>query len=152
MKYFLTTLALVLSTCHGALAQTASDSVRSVINRMFDAMRDSDTATLREIMAAGARIETVTVDAAGETVIRGVAAADFIATVGGMPRGAADERIVFETVRTDGPLGIAWTPYRFHFNGKFSHCGVNTFRLARYGDRWKIISVMDTRRKAPCPE
>jgi hypothetical protein len=67
-----------------------------------------------------------------------------------LPKGAADERISFETIRIDGPLAIVWTPYKFYFNGQFSHCGVNSFHLVRLNGSWKIHFLIDTRRKEPC--
>ncbi|HNA01067.1 MAG TPA: hypothetical protein PLN49_09415, partial [Ferruginibacter sp.] len=67
-----------------------------------------------------------------------------------LPKDAADERITFDVVRVDGALAIAWTPYKFYFNGKFSHCGVNSFQLVRFNGEWKIQYLIDTRRKAGC--
>jgi hypothetical protein len=45
---------------------------------------------------------------------------------------------------------MVWTPYRFIFNGKFSHCGVNSFTLVKLNGEWKINYVIDTRRKEKC--
>jgi hypothetical protein len=67
-----------------------------------------------------------------------------------LPKGAADEQIVFETVKVDDDLAMVWTPYRFIFNGKFSHCGVNSFTLVKLNGEWKINYVIDTRRKEKC--
>jgi hypothetical protein len=152
MKHLITAFCCFILIHASAAAQTAEDSVRAVITRMFDAMRNSDSVALREIMWDSARIESVAVNASGETVIRGVSGSEFISRMGKLARGTADERVVFENVRTDGPMGFAWTPYRFYYSGAFSHCGVNSFRLARFSGRWKIVSVLDTRRKSPCPE
>jgi hypothetical protein len=67
-----------------------------------------------------------------------------------MPKGAADERISFETVKIDGPLAIVWAPYNFFFNGQFSHCGMDSFQLVRFGKEWKIQYIIDTRRRTGC--
>ena len=32
-------------------------------------------------------------------------------------------------VRIRGPIPTEWTPYDFHIDGKFSHCGVDAFQL-----------------------
>jgi len=63
---------------------------------------------------------------------------------------AADERISFETIKIDGPLAIAWTPYKFYYEGKFSHCGVNSFQLVRVDNQWRIQYLIDTRRRQGC--
>ena len=54
---------------------------------------------------------------------------EFADFVGKLKKDSADERISFETIKIDGPLAIVWTPYNFYHNGKFSHCGVNSFQL-----------------------
>jgi hypothetical protein len=74
----------------------------------------------------------------------------FAESVAKLPKGAADERIKFETVKVDGAMAIAWTPYQFYYNGNFSHCGVNMFQLIRMDGQWKINFLIDTRRKENC--
>jgi hypothetical protein len=61
-----------------------------------------------------------------------------------------EERILSYNIQVDGSMAHAWTPYEFWFNEKFSHCGVNSFQLFKEGDEWKILSIMDTRRKEGC--
>jgi hypothetical protein len=63
--------------------------------------------------------------------------AEFIDFVSKQSPGAADERISLETIKVDGPLAIAWTPYNFYYNGQLSHCGVNSFQLVRLNGEWK---------------
>ncbi|HUM64696.1 MAG TPA: hypothetical protein PLV32_02570, partial [Chitinophagaceae bacterium] len=77
-------------------------------------------------------------------------AADFVQLVGSLKKDSADERISFETIRVDGPLAIVWTPYHFYYNGRFSHCGVNSFQLVRFEGVWKIQYLIDTRRRQGC--
>jgi hypothetical protein len=47
-------------------------------------------------------------------------------------------------------MATAWTPYKFYLDKTFSHCGVNAFQLFKSENGWKIISILDTRRKEPC--
>jgi hypothetical protein len=61
-----------------------------------------------------------------------------------------DERILDYQIKIDGALASAWTPYNFYVNGNFSHCGVNSFQLVKMDDVWKIVYIIDTRRKEPC--
>jgi hypothetical protein len=148
MKYFLILLTLIIAT--SVSAQTAEDSVKAVINKMFAAMKNADGASLKECFADSAIMQTIGRNKEGKTVIRNDGTAGFIDFVSKEKQGAADERISFETVKIDGPLAIAWTPYSFYYNGKFSHCGVNSFQLVRINGTWKIQYLIDTRRKAGC--
>lgn len=113
---------------------------------MFAAMKNSDAAALQACFADSAILQTIT--ASGR--IRNEAAGAFAKQIASLEKGAADERISFDIVKVDDKLAIAWTPYRFYFNGNFSHCGVNSFQLVRLNGVWKIQYLIDTRRKTPC--
>jgi hypothetical protein len=147
-KFFLFFLALNFILI--ANAQTAEDSVKAAVNKLFDAMKNADAAGVKTAFADSAVLQTITRNKEGNTVVRNEAVAGFADFVGKQAKGAADERIVFDMVKIDGPLAIAWTPYKFYFNGKFSHCGVNSFQLVRFNNEWKIQYLIDTRRKAGC--
>lgn len=56
-----------------------------------------------------------------------------------------DEKIFDVEIRIDGELAIAWMPYNFFRNNKFSHSGTNAFTLMKFDNLWKIVSVADTR-------
>lgn len=44
-------------------------------------------------------------------------------------------------------LAIAWVPYEFYLNGKFSHSGMDLFTLVPYEESWKIIQISYTVKK-----
>ena len=149
MKQFLIVLTLTALT-FSARAQTPEDSVKAVINNMFLGMKNSDAELIRSSFADSIVFQSIARNKEGLTVIRNESATDFIASISKLAPGAADERISFETIRIDGPLAIAWTPYKFYYNGQFSHCGVNSFQLVRFNGVWKIQYLIDTRRKTGC--
>ena len=113
-------------------------------------MKNGDMVLLKNSFADSVILQTITRNKEGNIVIKNENTAEFIDFISKLSPGAADERITFETIKTDGPMAIAWTPYNFYFNGKFSHCGVNSFQLVRFNDGWKIQYIIDTRRKQDC--
>lgn len=131
-------------------AQTATDSVKAAINQLFTAMRNADSATIVNCFAEKHTLQTLVRDKDGNMQAKTDLATDFGKSIGRLPKNAADERIEFTSVQIDGPLASVWTPYKFYFNGNFSHCGVNSFQLLRTKDGWKILYLVDTRRKEPC--
>jgi Domain of unknown function (DUF4440) len=131
-------------------AQATEDSVKAVVNALFDAMKNGNEQGLKDCFSDSAILQTIANSKTGEKIIRTEQVSQFASSVSKLPKGAADERIVFETVRIDGPLAIVWTPYKFYFNGQFSHCGVNSFHLVKLKGNWKIHFLIDTRRKEPC--
>jgi len=149
MRYFLLLLTTVAisQTSH---AQTAEDSVKAVINDMFNGMRNGDAALFKSAFSDSVVMQTIRRDKSRKTIVVNENFSEFAEFVGQLKKDSADERITFETIRIDGPLAIAWTPYKFYYNGKFSHCGVNSFQLVRFDGRWKIQYLIDTRRLAGC--
>jgi hypothetical protein len=131
-------------------AQTAEDSVKNTINTLFTAMRRADASLFKNVFSDSAVLQTISRNKEGKTLIRTESVSEFASFVGQLKKDSADERIDFETIKIDGPLAIAWTPYHFYFNGKFSHCGVNSFQLVRFEGVWRIQYLIDTRRKTGC--
>ena len=133
-----------------ANAQQAEDSIRTIINNLFTAMKNGDANLARSVFSDSALLQTISRDKEGKTIVRNENPADFAQLVGTLKKDSADERISFETIRIDGPLAIVWTPYQFFYNGRFSHCGVNSFQLVRFDGVWKIQYLIDTRRRQGC--
>jgi hypothetical protein len=131
-------------------AQSAEDSVKSTISQMFAAMKSADAAGLRRVFADSALLQSISITKEGKTVVRNEPVLEFIEYVGKQQAGAADERISFDVVKTDGPLAFAWTPYKFYFNGELHHCGINSFQLVRLNGEWKVQYIIDTRRRDGC--
>ena len=149
MKSFALLLTACIVFCH-AQAQTTEDSVKAAVNKLFTGMKSSDAALVRNSFTDSAVLQTISRNKEGAIYVRNESVASFANVVASMPRDAADERIVFETIRIDGPLASVWTPYNFYYEGKFSHCGVNSFQLVKLNGEWKIQYLIDTRRKQGC--
>jgi hypothetical protein len=132
-------------------AQSAEDSVKGAINRLFTAMKIADASMIRSCFSDGGILQSVAIsDSSGITNVRTVSVDSFAIHISSLQKGDADERIKFEVIRIDGPLAIAWTPYSFYYKGKFNHCGVDSYQLVRIGGAWKIQYLIDTRRKDRC--
>ena len=131
-------------------AQSAEDSVKSVVNKLFEGMKNADADLVKSVFADSLVFQTIGQDKEGSMIVRNEDPVDFIAFIQKQQKGASDERITFETIRIDGPLASVWTPYHFYYKGQFSHCGVNSFQLVRFKEGWKIQYIIDTRRKQPC--
>ena len=149
-KYFL--FIVMAAASFDTNAQSAEDSVKATIRKMFFAMIESDGAMLQDCFTDNAIMQTITTNKEGKLIVRTDSVTGFIKQVANMPKGLADERIVFEMVKIDGPLATVWTPYKFYRRADFSHCGVNSFQLVRTTDKWRIQYIIDTRRKTGCVE
>jgi hypothetical protein len=131
-------------------AQTAEDSVKAVVKQLFDGMKNSDAVMIKTAFADSAFLQSVGKNKEGKIAISTDSIDEFAKLISGIKKGAADEQIVFESIKIDGPLAMVWAPYKFYFDGKFSHCGVDSFQLVYVNGQWKIQYLIDTRRKQPC--
>jgi len=60
------------------------------------------------------------------------------------------ERLMNFNIQIDGTMVNARTPYEFWLNDKFHHCCVNSFQLLKETDTWKIMYLINPRRKEDC--
>jgi hypothetical protein len=148
MRYFL----FFLFACFNnfSFAQNTEDSVKKVVENLFSAMRNADTVLFKNVFAGNAVLQTVEHNKEGNLEVHDEKVSDFLDFIGKEEKGNADEQIIFETVKIDGPLAFVWAPYKFYYKGRFSHCGVDSFQLVRLAGGWKIQYIIDTRRKDDC--
>lgn len=149
-KHFLLLFSATVISAGAAHAQTAEDSIKTVINKMFMGMKSSDTVLVKSCFTETAFLQTFGKDKEGKTIITTETPGDFAKIIATIPAGAADEQIVFKDLKIDGPMAAVWTPFKLYFNGKFYSCGVNSFQLVRLNNEWKIQYILDTRRKSNC--
>ena len=128
-------------------AQTSEENlIKTAVNSLFDGMRTSDSVKINQAFSKTAILQTIKKD--GEVKNENVKA--FISSISKVQKGALDERITFSNILIDGSLASVWTPYEFYYQGKFSHCGVNSFQLVKTDNVWKIQYIIDTRRQDNC--
>lgn len=147
MKYLLLILTLITIKTY---AQSEEEKVKLPILAMFDGMRKSDTTLMRSAFGPGIVLQTIAKNKEGKIEVRSENIDKFVEFIGKPHTEIYDERITFDLIKIDADLAMAWTPYQFYVNDKFSHCGVNSFQLVRLNGEWKIQYIIDTRRKEDC--
>ncbi|TAE15546.1 MAG: hypothetical protein EAZ47_02255 [Bacteroidetes bacterium] len=130
----------------GGKAQTASDSIKTVINGMFTAMAANDSLGVLQVFTPTGQLETIVQRPAGAEARKQEITA-FASSVQRAEKGSLREEIEWETVDIRGNLATVTTPYKFYYKGKFLHGGVNHFVLVRTANGWKIQYIIDTRIK-----
>lgn len=150
-------ILLLLFACLGITSfsfaqQTEQDAIKQTINTVFNAMRKGDSTMLRSTFAKGIAFHSVANKKDGSTALEIENPNDFIKLIGTPHKGIYDERVTFADIKIDGPLASVWAPYKFYLDDQYSHCGVDVFQLMKTADGWKIIYIVDTRRKDNCRE
>lgn len=145
-------IAPLLLACTLAItcrAQTEAErEVLSVIDRFFGAMTARDTVAMAETLVREGVLQAFTPN--GQSPVRTVTNADYLVRLAqGKERYV--ERYWYPLVRIDGPLATVTTPYDFHIDGAFSHCGVDIFTLVKGSNGWRVTNCVYTRQTADCP-
>ncbi len=147
------TLVLFVSLfCYSLNAQTSEeDNVKQTIVDFFDAFHKQDTVRLKAMAKGNIKMQSISVNAEGETRLSENDYHGFVKNIAGIPKDRTfKEKILSYDIRIDGNMANAWTPYEFWFDSNFSHCGVNSFQFVKEMDKWKIIYLVDTRRRENC--
>jgi Putative lumazine-binding len=128
--------------------QTPEAEVLAVVNALFDGMRGGDSAKVRPLFHAKARLISVDSRRPGARIEESLEG--FVQSIGGPRAEVWDEQLSNVRTMIDGSLASVWADYKFYRGTTFSHCGVDHFLLVKEGSAWKIIELADTRRRENC--
>jgi hypothetical protein len=140
-------LILPAAAVHAQAAppQESSEAL-AVVDALFAAMAVHDVAAARQALLPGANLVVVLADGR----VRVMDDAGFLEALG-KDKAPWQERIWDARVTVQDGLAQVWAPYDFHHDGKFSHCGVESFALVRdAAGAWRIANVSYTMRHEGC--
>lgn len=150
MKQFVFVLALVFTFSLNA-QKSEFDNVKAVIVDFFDAFHKQDTTALKAMVTDKIILQSISTNKDGKTVLKEDDFGKFMKNIASIPKDRTfEEKLLDFSIQVDGNMANAWTPYEFWYQGKFSHCGVNSFQLIKDDKKWKIIYLVDTRRRENC--
>ena len=125
---------------------TSEKEIVKPIENLFNAMKSADSLGVKNAFSGSAIMQTF----GKNQEIRTDKVEDFAKQVGASQAGDLDERFTISKILVDGNMASVWVPYQFYYKDNFSHCGVNSFQLAKINNDWKIQYIIDTRRKDNC--
>ena len=132
---------------------TEKDAVKATIENFFEAFHKQDTVALKTMAKGNINLQSISVNRKGKTVLQENDYQSFIKSIASIPKdNTFEEKLLDFSIQIDGQMANAWTPYEFWYNGNFSHCGVNSFQLIKEEETWKILYLVDTRRREGCQE
>lgn len=140
-----------LSTLLLSGQQDQEQEVKQTIMRFFEGFHKQDSLIMKSVIGPNPILQTLGRNKEGLTEIRNDSFDRLVEAIVSIPDTVKfEERIHSYQISIDGPMANAWTPYEFWLNDQFSHCGVNSFQLINDGSSWKIIYLIDTRRREDC--
>ncbi|WP_333878140.1 nuclear transport factor 2 family protein [Flavobacterium sp.] len=138
-------LLLALSVPFWGHAQ--KEAVQQTIETFFEGFHAKDTLKIKATCSEALVLQSISESSKG-TRFSTESPKEFYISIATIPENLKfEERILSYTIQIDGTMAHVWTPYEFYINGKLSHKGVNAFTLFLDGTSWKIVHLIDTRRK-----
>lgn len=150
MKKTLATLLVITSFV--TFGQTPEEeAVKNTVDAFFTSFHEQDSVGLASFVTNDIVLQTIGTGKDGKTILREDNYNDFIRSIVSIPDSIKfKEKILDYSIQVDGAMANAWTPYEFWINETFSHCGVNSFQMIKLDGVWKILYLVDTRRREGC--
>ena len=130
----------------GVFAQEEK-AIKQSITVFFEGLQTSDTLKIQSVCHKEMKLQSITEKNAIGTLSFD-SNSEFYKSIAAIPKNLKiEERILSYNIQIDGTMANVWTPYEFYINEKLSHIGVNSFTLLLENNIWKIVHIIDTRRK-----
>lgn len=127
-----------------------SKEIRTVIDQLFLGMKLGDSTMVGAQFSDDTRMYTTFYNSKGEMISMEESLQDFKKAVGTPHDQVWNEVISDVEIEIDDLLAQVWMNYSFYIDETFSHCGVNAAQLIKSQEGWKIVHLIDTRRKDNC--
>ena len=151
MKAVISILLLTITLSVHAQQSFGEKDAAAIIAIFFDGFHEGDTLKMKSVMAKNMRLQRAFMTKEGNNI---VTENDGMMIVNAVAKRPADqkwnEKLLGYRYTRDGNLAHMWVPYEFYLNGQFSHCGANSFTLAKFDNGWKIVHLADSRRRGSC--
>lgn len=130
----------------GVFAQEEK-AIKQSISVFFEGLQTSDTLKIQSICHKEMKLQSI-MEKNTVGALSFQSNSEFYKSVAAIPKNVKiEERILSYNIQIDGAMANVWTPYEFYINEKLSHIGVNSFTLLLENTIWKIVHIIDTRRK-----
>ena len=124
-----------------------NQEVKNVIETFFQGFHAKDSIVMKSVCSDKLILQSIISNVKGTNLIN-ENSKDFYRSIATIPVATLfEEKLLDYTIQVDGAMAHVWTPYEFFINGKFSHRGVNAFTMYKENENWKIVYIIDTRRK-----
>jgi len=124
---------------------------KKVVTDFFDAFHKQDSVALRTLAHPSIKMQSIGANAEGKVQVSTMPYGNFLKSIISIPSTTKfEEKLHSYNIQVNGPLAQVVTEYSFWMNEKLSHCGVNSFTLVKEDQNWKIVYLIDTRKKDGC--
>jgi dipeptidyl aminopeptidase/acylaminoacyl peptidase len=127
-------------------------AVLAAVQKLFDAMKDGDAEKAREVLVVDGQFMSLRPGEGGEgQIVQAQSNETFLEQLAAAQNEWL-ERMWDAEVMIHGDLALVWTPYDFHRDGEFSHCGIDVIDVIRIDGAWKVAGGTYTVEREGCPD
>lgn len=142
------TFIIIFFVLFGLSCNAQKQDVQKCIESFFEGFHQRDSSKIKSVCADKMILQSISESTVKGNKLSNESAKEFYKSIAAIPVNLKfEEKILSYNIQIDGTMAHAWTPYEFYVNDKLSHTGVNAFTLFKEKDLWKIIYIIDTRRK-----
>jgi Domain of unknown function (DUF4440) len=135
----------LLMTASGIACPAGDAGPEGLAQKLFDAMAAHDGAGAKALFTPDANLVAVAPD--GKVRVTPIDKwTDRISS----SKDKWLERMWSPKVQEHEAIATVWGEYDFHLNGKFTHCGIDTFTLVKTNGEWRIAALVFTRETSGC--
>lgn len=132
----------------GLSSNAQKQEIQKCIESFFEGFHQRDSTKIKLVCSDKMILQSISESTMKGNKLSDESAKEFYKSIASIPSNMKfQEKILSYNIQIDGTMAHVWTPYEFYLNDKFSHSGVNAFTLFKEKDSWKIIYLIDTRRK-----
>lgn len=140
-------IVFVLLVVFSSSLYSQNEEVKDVIVTFFKGFHAKDSTIIKSVCAENMILQSIAESSKGSQINNQIPQ-DFYRSIASIPSTMLfEERLLDYSIKVDGAMAHVWTPYEFYVNNKLSHKGVNAFTLFKDNGLWKIVYLIDTRRK-----
>jgi len=150
MKFLILALVLITTAVFAqGQTQPKTDDAKAasqVVQNLFAAMKAKDAAAISALFLKDGQLIAIDRPRTGDgpSTTRIFTGDAFAKLISESKAGEFNEQMKDPEVKLFGDMALVFGRYTFHVGDKFSHCGTNSFHLARTADGWKIANAAST--------
>ncbi|MEI9972161.1 MAG: nuclear transport factor 2 family protein [Ignavibacteriota bacterium] len=141
------TIACLLTLLPLAAQTSDEKDVLAAVQKTFDGMAANDAAKILASMTADARLYGTRPNGASYAM----PAEQWANRIAAVQSKLVERFTKTPTVQIHGAIAHVWGEYEFLRDGKFTHCGVDSFNLLKTADGWRVAAILDTEETTGCP-
>ncbi len=144
MKFYILIFFIFL----GLSSNAQKKEVQKTIELFFEGFHKKDSTIIKSVCSDKMILQSISENNIKGNKLSDESEKEFYKSIASIPLSIKfQEKILSYSIQIDGSMAHVWTPYEFYINDKLSHSGVNAFTLFKEKETWKVIYLIDTRRK-----